>query len=548
MPVSALEKARSQYRPKLPAVLDRHGARVAPLEGDTSKSVSHQEQIREQFPNTYGLPLIHFAGPSQAEYKPANVGVILSGGQAPGGHNVIAGLYDGIRTLSSKSKLVGFLGGPDGLIHDHSIELTSPIIEKYRNTGGFDIIGSGRTKLAAQDQFDAALETCRAHDLDAVVVIGGDDSNTNACMLAEYYASINAGIQVIGCPKTIDGDLKNEYIEASFGTDTACKLYAELIGNIMRDAMSARKYWHFIKLMGRSASHVTLECALQTQPNIALIAEEVAANETTLAAIVSQIADVVIQRANDGHHFGVALIPEGVIEFIPEMKALIGELNDLLAHREELQDALPAAADVTALTALGLTAHSAEVYASLPEDIQQQLVMDRDSHGNVQVSRIETEQLLIEMVSKVVEQRQPGTKFSTHAHFFGYEGRCAAPSNFDADYCYALGFTASALIGSGRTGYIAAVRELEGPARDRLPCGVPITALMTIERRHGKEVPVIEKALVELTGRPFQRFTELREGWATENAYIYPGPIQYFGDPSVADACTITLQLERELT
>jgi len=545
--ISALEKARNQYRPKLPAVLDKHGARVEGLAGDISKAVADKEQIAALFPHTYGAPLIHFAGGAQGEYKPVNVGVILSGGQAPGGHNVIAGLYDGIRTLSQRSRLIGFLGGPDGLIRNKSIELTASVIEGYRNTGGFDIIGSGRTKLATQEHFDAALKTCRAHELDAVVVIGGDDSNTNACVLAEYYASIDAGVLVIGCPKTIDGDLKNEYIEASFGTDTACKLYSELIGNIMRDAMSARKYWHFVKLMGRSASHVTLECALQTQPNIALISEEVQANSTTLAEIVDHIASVVIERAQNGHHFGVALIPEGLIEFIPAMGTLIGEVNDLLARNPDLQDTLPVAVDVETLVASGLTEDSATAYLQLPEDIRMQLVMDRDDHGNVQVSRIETEKLLITMVGQAVQERAAGTKFSSHAHFFGYEGRCAAPSNFDADYCYSLGFTAAALIGSGKTGYLSAVRGLEGPARDRLPCGVPITALMNMERRHGHEVPVIEKALVELDGRPFKVFAKQREEWANENQFVYPGPIQYFGDSTVCDQCTATLTLERQI-
>ncbi|MFT5129600.1 MAG: pyrophosphate--fructose-6-phosphate 1-phosphotransferase [Rhodothermales bacterium] len=561
--ISELQKARFRYCPRLPAVFHANGARVQPLSGDKLEpSKSERAAIEAGFPNTYAQSLLHFAGASPKSFKPFNVGVILSGGQAPGGHNVIAGLYDALKSLNSRCQLIGFIGGPSGLLENESIPLQSSLIDRYRNTGGFDMIGSGRTKLETTAQFDKALETCRAHDLSALIIIGGDDSNTNACVLAEYYASIDAGVQVIGCPKTIDGDLKNKYIETSFGMDTACKVYSELIGNIGRDACSGRKYWHFVKLMGRSASHIALECALQTQPNVALISEEVAHEDMTLDDVVDTICDSICQRAEAGLDYGLVLIPEGLIEFIPAMGELIAELNDLLAMHEETNDAYrkriaathdgltDAKEDADAQKA-GLSEGAAHSFMALPSGIRKQLLLDRDPHGNVQVSRIETEKLLITKVKKRLktlktEKRYKGT-FSSQAHFFGYEGRCAPPSNFDADYCYALGYCAAALVGNGCTGYIAAIRHLNRPAEDRIPCGVPTTSLMNMERRHGEDRAVIEKALVELDGTPFKTFADKRKTWAKETHYVYPGPIQYFGPANVCDQPTMTLQLEDDL-
>ena len=536
MTKSALQIARAAYQPKLPEALK--GA-VALKEGQATQSVADQDAIQKLFPNTYGMPVVTFEKAAKAETLPAiNVGVILSGGQAPGGHNVISGLFDGLKSLNKACKLYGFLGGPSGLIDHKYIELTSDIIDEYRNTGGFDIIGSGRTKLEEQSQFDSGIEICNKLGIKALVIIGGDDSNTNACVLAEYYLQKKTGIQVIGCPKTIDGDLKNQMIETSFGFDTACKVYSEVIGNIMRDANSAKKYWHFIKLMGRSASHIALECALQTQPNICIVSEEVEARKMTLAQIVNNIADTVAARAAQGNNFGVILIPEGLFEFIPEMKVLIAELNDLLAHESDVQKALK-----------GLTPGSAAVYASLPEAIAKQLTLDRDPHGNVQVSLIETEKLLIEMVKKrLADMKKEGKyvgKFSGLGHFFGYEGRCAAPSNFDADYCYSLGFNAAHLIASGKTGYMSLVRNTTAPAAEWIAGGVPVTMMMNMERRHGEMKPVIRKALVELDGAPFKKLAANREKWAIETSYVYPGPIQYFGPSEVCDQPTKTLQLEQ---
>ena len=536
MTKSALQIARAAYQPKLPEALK--GA-VALKEGQATQSVADQDAIQKLFPNTYGMPVVTFEKAAKAETLPAiNVGVILSGGQAPGGHNVISGLFDGLKSLNKACKLYGFLGGPSGLIDHKYIELTSDIIDEYRNTGGFDIIGSGRTKLEEQSQFDSGIEICNKLGIKALVIIGGDDSNTNACVLAEYYLQKKTGIQVIGCPKTIDGDLKNQMIETSFGFDTACKVYSEVIGNIMRDANSAKKYWHFIKLMGRSASHIALECALQTQPNICIVSEEVEARKMTLAQIVNNIADTVAARAAQGNNFGVILIPEGLFEFIPEMKVLIAELNDLLAHESDVQKALK-----------GLTPGSAAVYASLPEAIAKQLTLDRDPHGNVQVSLIETEKLLIEMVKKrLADMKTEGKyvgKFSGLGHFFGYEGRCAAPSNFDADYCYSQGFNSAHLIASGKTGYMSLVRNTTAPAAEWIAGGVPVTMMMNMERRHGEMKPVIRKALVELDGAPFKKLAANREKWAIETSYVYPGPIQYFGPSEVCDQPTKTLQLEQ---
>jgi diphosphate-dependent phosphofructokinase len=479
------------------------------------------------------------------------VGVILSGGQSPGGHNVISGIFDGIKKINSESKLYGFLGGPGGLVDHKYVELTAEIIDEYRNTGGFDIIGSGRTKLEEVWQFDKGLEIAKDLNLNALVIIGGDDSNTNACVLAEYYSQKDAGVQVIGCPKTIDGDLKNEMIEASFGFDTATKVYSELIGNIQRDANSSKKYWHFIKLMGRSASHIGLECALKTQPNITLISEEVAAKQQTLEDIVDYMASIIAQRAYNGENFGVALIPEGLIEFIPEMKISISELSDLLAEGSETEKEFKMLRKSHRLewVASQLSKDSAKVFISLPSGIATQLTLDRDPHGNVQVSLIETEKLLGEMVTeKLVALKKAGKfsgKFSTQYHFFGYEGRCSAPSNFDADYCYSLGYTASVLVSEGKTGYMSSVRNLTKPAEEWIAGGVPITMMMNMEKRHGHKKPVIQKALVELDGAPFKYFVSKRGEWALGTHYVYPGPIQYFGPPEVCDQPTETLKLEK---
>ena len=545
MKKSALQVARAAYQPKLPVTLT---GSVMAIEGAPTSSVADQEEIQKLFPNTYGLPELRFEkNPNPVVGKPINVGVILSGGQAPGGHNVICGLFDGIKKINKDSRLYGFLMGPGGLVDHNYMELTSDIIDEYRNTGGFDIIGSGRTKLEKQEQFDKGLEILKKLEISALVIIGGDDSNTNAAILAEYYKSINAGVQVIGCPKTIDGDLKNEVVEASFGFDTATKVYSELIGNIQRDCFFAKKYWHFIKLMGRSASHIALECALQTQPNICIISEEVEAKNQTLQDVVNYIAGIVAARANNGNNFGTVLIPEGLIEFIPAMKNLIAELNDLLAANPEFATLEPEAQ--RAFVIKKLSADNSKVYASLPEGVARQLTLDRDPHGNVQVSLIETEKLLSEMVSRRLEEmRAEGTyngKFSALHHFFGYEGRCAAPSNFDADYCYALGYNAANLINAGVTGYISSLRNLTKPSVQWLAGGVPISMMFNMERRHGEMKPVIQKALVRLDGSPFQRFVAKREDWAIHTSYVFPGPIQYFGPAEVCDQPTLTLQYER---
>ncbi|HIY87748.1 MAG TPA: diphosphate--fructose-6-phosphate 1-phosphotransferase [Candidatus Bacteroides pullicola] len=547
MSKSALQIARAAYQPKLPKALRGH---VKVQEGAATQSVADQEEIKRLFPNTYGMPLIKFEAADEAAQCPAmNVGVILSGGQAPGGHNVISGLFDGVKRIHPESKLYGFLMGPGGLVDHKYIELTADIIDEYRNTGGFDIIGSGRTKLEKEDQFEKGYEILKELGIKALVIIGGDDSNTNACVLAEYYAAKNYGVQVIGCPKTIDGDLKNEMIETSFGFDTAVKTYSEVIGNIERDCNSARKYWHFIKLMGRSASHIALECALQTQPNVCIVSEEVEAKDQSLDDIVTYIAQVVADRAAAGNNFGTVLIPEGLIEFIPAMKRLIAELNDFLAANAE-EFAQVDKAEQRNYIISKLTPENAAIYASLPEGVARQLSLDRDPHGNVQVSLIETEKLLSEMVgNKLAEWKKEGKyvgKFAAQHHFFGYEGRCAAPSNFDADYCYSLGFAAAALIANGKTGYMSSIRNLTAPAEEWISGGVPITMMMNMERRHGEMKPVIQKALVRLDGAPFQAFAAQREQWAKETCYTYPGPIQYFGPTEVCDQPTKTLQLEHQ--
>ncbi|MDD5825513.1 MAG: diphosphate--fructose-6-phosphate 1-phosphotransferase [Prevotellaceae bacterium] len=546
MEKSALQIARAAYQPKLPKAL--RGALKA-VEGEPTQSVADQEEVEKLFPNTYGMPYLKFE-PTEGESTPVaiNVGVILSGGQAPGGHNVISGLFDGIKKLNPANRLYGFILGPGGLVDHNYMELTEDIIDEYRNTGGFDIIGSGRTKLEKKEQFDKGLEILKALDIKALVIIGGDDSNTNACVLAEYYKAIDAGVQVIGCPKTIDGDLKNSEIETSFGFDTATKVYSEVIGNIMRDCNSAKKYWHFIKLMGRSASHVTLECALQTHPNITLIGEEVEAKNQSLDDVVTYIADAVADRATRGMNYGVVLVPEGLIEFIPAIKKLISELNDMLAANQADFDMVADDKKIDYVLK-HLSDENAAIFKSLPLSVSRQLALERDPHGNVQVSLIETEQLLAEMVGKKLSQwKKDGLfsgKFSTQHHFFGYEGRCAAPSNFDADYCYSLGFNASMLIAAGKTGYMSSVKNTSKPVDEWIAGGIPITMMMNMEKRNGQMKPVIRKALVELDGKPYKYFVAHRTKWARETEFVYPGPIQYFGPTEVCDQPTKTLILEQ---
>jgi pyrophosphate--fructose-6-phosphate 1-phosphotransferase len=544
MEKSALQLARAAYQPKLPKALQ--GA-VKVKEGAPTQSVDNQEEIKALFPNTYGMPLIEFEQSDVANTAKMNVGVILSGGQAPGGHNVITGLFDTIKKLNPENRLFGFILGPGGLVDHQYMEITADFIDDYRNTGGFDMIGSGRTKLEKVDQFEKGLEIIRELDIKAIVIIGGDDSNTNACVLAEYYAAKKYGVQVIGCPKTIDGDLKNDQIETSFGFDTACKTYSELIGNIERDCNSARKYWHFIKVMGRSASHIALECALQCQPNICLISEEVEAKGMSLDDIVEYIANAVAQRAADGNNFGTVIIPEGVIEFIPAIKKLIAQLNDVLALPEAKEISRDEQVD---FAKSHLTEENLKVFNSLPVGVARQLALDRDPHGNVQVSLIETEKLLSTMVAQRLEKmKKEGKyvgKFGTQHHFFGYEGRCAAPSNFDADYCYALGTSAAQLIANGKTGYMAIVKNTTAKTDEWKAGGVPITMMMNMEKRAGEMKPVIRKALVELDGAPFKEFAAHRDEWARKTAYVYPGPIQYWGPSEVCDQPTMTLALEQQ--
>ena len=540
-----IQKFRAAYHPKIPYSISGSTKLV---EGKRTESVADQAEIKKLFPNTYGMPVLTFEPSNLSEQgEPINVGVILSGGQAPGGHNVISGIFDGIKAINKNSKLYGFLNGPSGLVNHDYIELTPDIIDQYRNTGGFDIIGSGRTKLEEESQFEKGLEICKKLGIKAIVIIGGDDSNTNACVLAEYYLQHKSGIQVIGVPKTIDGDLKNEMIETSFGFDTATKVYSEVIGNIERDANSAKKYWHFIKLMGRSASHVTLECALKTQPNIALIGEEVEQKNESLDDIVTYMANVVKTRADQGMNYGVALIPEGLIEFIPAIKRLIQELNDMIAANQKEFDKI-SDNDKIKFISEHLSKDNADLFKSLPETVSKQLALDRDPHGNVQVSLIATESLLAEMVAKKLDQwKKEGKykgKFATQKHFFGYEGRCAAPSNFDADYCYSLGRVAALLIKSGKTGYMSSVRNLTKPAAEWVAGGIPITMMMNMEKRSGKMKPVIQKALVKLESGPFKYFESKREEWASKTLYKYPGPIQYWGPSEIVDITTETIQHE----
>ena len=546
MTKSALQIARAAYVPKMPVAL--RGS-VRAVEGAATEAAGDKEEIKRLFPHTYGMPAVTFErGDAADPMPPINAGVILSGGQAPGGHNVIAGLFDGLKAANPESRLFGFILGPGGLVEHKYMELTADIIDEYRNTGGFDMIGSGRTKLERREQFDKGLEILKELGISALVIIGGDDSNTNAAVLAKYYRSIGAGVSVIGCPKTIDGDLKNDLIETSFGFDTACKVYSEVIGNIQRDCNSARKYWHFIKLMGRSASHIALECALQTHPNVCIISEEVEANDLSLDEIVNRIARVVARRAAEGNNFGTVLIPEGLIEFIPAMKRLIAELNDFLARNKAEFKMIKKSVRHSYLISK-LSKENAALYASLPEGVARQLALDRDPHGNVQVSLIETEKLLAEMVdNRLSEWKEEGRyrgKFATQMHFFGYEGRCAAPSNYDADYCYSLGYAASCLIRAGKTGYMASVRNTTAPAEEWTAGGIPITMMMNMEQRDGVMKPVIRKALVQLDGAPFRAYAAMRDEWAMTTDYVYPGPIQYFGPSEVCDAPTKTLQLEQ---
>ncbi len=550
MDISPLQRVRYAYQPKLPAILRENIADVAPILGEKTSSATDQEAIKALFPHTYGLPRVSFSkGKNDKIAQKRNVGVILSGGQAPGGHNVISGLFDALKAANPENTLYGFKGGPSGILEDSYKIIDSDFLQAYRNTGGFDIIGSGRTKLETTEQFEVCAQVCKKHDINALVIIGGDDSNTNAAVLAEYFLAKDHGIQVIGCPKTIDGDLKNEFIEVSFGFDTATKTYSELIGNIERDANSAKKYWHFIKLMGRSASHIALECALETQPNICLVSEEVEARKQSLVSIVDSIAQAVAKRADNGNNFGVVLIPEGLVEFIPEIKALIEEINHLLAKEEAAFNALPDTAARISFVDSHLSKASQGAFTVLPEEIKAQLLMDRDPHGNVQVSRIETDKLLAAMVEiRLKQMRKDGSykgKFSWMTHFFGYEGRCAFPTNFDADYCYSLGYNAYMLIAGGLSGYLSSVTNLSASADSWQAGGIPITMMMNMEVRHGEKKPVIKKALVELDGAPFKYFAAHRESWAVETCFTYPGAVQYFGPEEVCDRTTVTLALEQ---
>ncbi len=548
---SPLQSARYEYKPKLPEVLQGEIDKIGINPKGSTEAEADQKKLSELFPRTYGAPFIETVKLDQNQNtKAINVGVVLSGGQAPGGHNVISGLFDALKKADPDSRLIGFLGGPSGILDNKTVELTDKIIDEFRNTGGFDIIGSGRTKLETSEQFDICEDVCKLHDISSLIIIGGDDSNTNGAVLAEYFKEKNSGISVIGVPKTIDGDLKNKYVEISFGFDTATKTYSELIGNIEKDANSAKKYWHFIKLMGRSASHICLECALQTRPNIALISEEIESKHKSLTDIVMDMVSIIVKRSELGSNFGIVLIPEGLIEFIPEMKLLISELNTLLADHKEHFGTLHTFEDQSGWINRELTRDSSYVFSTLPNNIQRQLLMDRDPHGNVQVSRIETEKLLVQMVeSRLDEMRSEGKfkgSFSPQEHFFGYEGRCAFPSNFDADYCYSLGYNAYILSAAGLTGYISSIHNTSKPVEEWTAGGVPVTMMMNIEQRHGKMKPVIKKALVDLEGAPFKEFLKSRDIWAIKSSYLFPGAIQYFGPEEVCDARSMTLQLEGE--
>ena len=547
---STMQRLRYNYEPKIPKVFAEPLSLIKPEIGEATHAQSNQAELKEIFPHTYGMPIIRFVkGKSEVEHKPLKFGVILSGGQAPGGHNVISGLFDALKKGNANSKLYGFLSGPEGLVKGRYVEIKKALIDKYRNTGGFDIIGSGRTKIETEEQIESSIKNVKKLKLDALIIIGGDDSNTNAAFLAKYFIQAKLDTKVIGVPKTIDGDLKNQYIETSFGFDTATKLYSELIGNICRDVNSARKYWHFIKLMGRSASHIALECALKTQPNVCLIGEELAEKKVTLQQVTDYIVDIIVKRSQKGENFGVVLVPEGIIEFIPEMDELIEEINDIMAEKTSAFSKLKTFAGKKSWLQKHLSKKAFALFDNLPENISLQLLMDRDPHGNVQVSRIETEKLLIDLVTrKITEMKKEGTyngKFSTYAHFFGYEGRSAFPSNFDSDYCYTLGFTAFLLALNGFSGYIASVKNLTDEVEHWLPCGVPLSMMMNMERRKGKMTPVIKKSVVDLKGKPFKTYEKNRDKWAVETLYRFPGAIQYFGDLEVCDIPTKTLLLEK---
>jgi len=549
--VSPLQRCRYEYQPKLPGILVGDINTVVPVLGGKTTSVADAEELKKLFPNTFGMPKVSFKkGKNEEISNIMNVGVVLSGGQAPGGHNVIAGLFDALKKANTNNRLYGFKGGPSGLTDDNYVEITAEFLAEYRNTGGFDIIGSGRTKLESEEQFEKCIKVCQKHGISGIVIIGGDDSNTNAAVLAEYFKAKKSPVKVVGCPKTIDGDLKNESIEVSFGFDTATKTYSELIGNIARDSNSARKYWHFIRLMGRSASHIALECALQTQPNICIIGEEVEKNKTSLSEIIDSIVKVVVSRGNKGLNFGVCLVPEGLVEFIPEFRALLAELNDILAKNEKEFNTCTNLKMQYDFVMKKASKTSCELFSLLPEGIQGQLLADRDPHGNVQVSKIETEKLLIELVDKKLDEltktKEFNGKFMALSHFFGYEGRCAAPSNFDSDYCYSLGYNAVLLLSSGLTGYISSISNLSKGAENWKAGGIPITMMMNMEMRNGKNKPVIKKALVELEGKPFKYFEKNRAKWAEETCFLFPGAIQYFGPSEVCDLVNKTLTLEQE--
>ncbi len=550
MNLSTMQRLRLEYKPKVPDVFYGNLNFIKPVDGKPTTAQSNQKELKEIFPHTYGMPVVQFVeGPTEPNTEIAKFGVILSGGQAPGGHNVISGIYDVLKSANPNSQLFGFLQGPAGLIKNEYIEITKDLIAEYRNTGGFDIIGSGRTKIESEEQIKNSIANVKNLGLDALIIIGGDDSNTNAAFLAKYFIEANIETKVIGVPKTIDGDLKNNYIEASFGFDTATKLYSELIGNICRDVNSSKKYWHFIKLMGRAASHVALECALKTQPNICLIGEELAENNWTLKQVRDYIVDIILTRAKNGDYYGVVLVPEGIIEFIPEMDALIEELNDLMALKGKSFSKLKTVRGKYSWLKRKLSKKAYTLFESLPESIAIQLLMDRDPHGNVQVSRIETEKLLIHLVTdRIHELQEEGKytgKFSTYAHFFGYEGRSAFPSNFDANYCYNLGITAFLLATYGYSGYIASVENLTDEVKHWKPCGIPLSMMMTMERRKGKMSPVIRKSLVDLKGTPFKTFEKNRKEWAVKTSYRFPGAIQYFGESEVCNIPTKTLLLEK---
>lgn len=547
---SFLQQLRMEYQPTLPKALqDLKKLAVVPGVSKAGHLIV-PEQLVSLFPKTAKQSFVTFSPNATVTHTAKRVGVVLSGGQAAGGHNVICGLFDALRKLHPDSKLFGFSDGPKGIIENTHRELTAAELFLYRNQGGFDLIGSGRTKIETPAQFQAAEATVRELDLDGLVIIGGDDSNTNAAMLAEYFLAHGCKTRVIGVPKTIDGDLRNNDIEMSFGFDTAVKIYSEIIGNILRDNLSAKKSHYFIKLMGRSASHIALECALQTHPNLALIGEEVAAQGKTLMQITAEISDMICSRSAEGKDYAVTLIPEGIIEFIPEFKHLITELNSLMVedkpHLKKIES-MASKQEKIAYMQTQLSAEAARCFQSIPFEVQVQLLLDRDPHGNVQVSKIETERLFIEMVRTELALRKKAGKysgkFSPQPLFCGYEGRSGMPSNFDAQYCYALGHVAALLVDSGLTGYIACVQNLARPVEEWKIGARPLVTMFTVEMRAGKLKPVIEKYLVNLQGQLFQHFSKLRKQWLLSDDYCYPGPIQFFGPRELTEAITFTLAL-----